>query len=85
MTEMVNHGMSLVEYDLNQSPPPDECLLGDANYVPAHLVFSPDELVFDPEARMRLWMVKNFHKEWIFMIVSLHEPCKVDVSLYAYV
>ena len=53
-------------------------------YVPAHLVFSPDEPVFDPEARMRLWMVKNFHKEWIFMIVSSHKPCKVDVSLYAY-
>ena len=29
-------------------------------------------------------MVKNFHKEWIFMIVSSHEPCEVDVSLYAY-
>ena len=54
---MANHGMSLVEYDLDQSPPPDECLLGDANYIPAHLVFSPDEPVFDPEARMRLWMV----------------------------
>ena len=85
MTEMANHGMSLVEYDLDQSPPLDECLLGDANYVPAHLVFSPDEPVFDPEAWMRLRMVKNFHKEWIFMIVSSHKPCEVDVSLYAYV
>ena len=81
---MANHGMSLVEYDLDQSPPPDECLPGDANYIPAHLVFSPDELVFDPEARMRLRMVKNFHKEWIFMIVSSRELCEVDVSLYAY-
>ena len=81
---MANCGMGLIEYDLDQSPPPDECLPGDANYVPAHLVFSPDEPVFDPEARMHLQMVKDFHKEWIFMIVSSHEPCKVDVSLYAY-
>ena len=85
MTEMANRGMSLVEYDLNQLPPPDECLPGDANYIPAHLVFSPDEPVFDPEVRMHLRMVKNFHKEWIFMIVSSHKPCEVDVSLYAYV
>ena len=81
---MANHGISMVEYDLNQSPPPDECLLGDANYVPAHLAFSPDEPVFDPKVRVRLQMVKNFHKEWIFMIVSSHKPCEVDVSLYAY-
>ena len=76
--------MSLVKYDLDQLPPPDECLPGDANYVPAHLFFSPDEPVFDPEAQMCLWMVKNFHKEWIFMIVSSRELCEVDVSLYAY-
>ena len=81
---MANCGMSLVKYDLNQPPPPDKSLLGDTDYVPAHLVFSPDELVFNPEVRMHLWMVMDFHKEWIFMIVSSHEPCKVDVSLYAY-
>ena len=81
---MANCGMSLVEYDLNQSPPLDECLPGDANYVPAHLVFSPDELVINPEVRMHLQTVKNFHKEWIFMIVSSHKSCKIDVSLYAY-
>ena len=57
---------------------------GDANYVPAHLVFSPNELVLNPEAWVHLWMVKDFHKEWIFMIVRLHEPCEVDVSFYAY-
>ena len=74
--------MSLVEYDLDQPPPPDECLPGNADY--AHLVLSPDELIFNPEVQMRLWVVKNFHKEWIFMIVSSHEPCEVDVSLYAH-
>ena len=84
MTEMANHSMGLIEYDLDQSPPPGECLLGDTNYVPAHLVFSPNELVLNPEARVHLQMVKDFHKEWIFMIVSSHEPCEVDVSLYAY-
>ena len=83
MTEMANRGMSLVEYDLDQSPPPDECLPGDANYVPAHLVFSPDEPVFDPEAWMHLQMVKNFHKEWIFMIASSHESHEIEVPLYA--
>ena len=76
--------MGLIEYDLDQSPPLDERLLGDANYIPAHLVFSPMEPVLNPKARVHLWMVKDFHKEWIFMIVSSHEPCKVDVSLYAY-
>ena len=84
MTKVVNCGMGLVEYDLNQLPPPDESLLGDADYVPSHLVLSPDEPIFNPEAQMHLRMVKNFHKEWIFMIVSSHESCKVDVSLYAY-
>ena len=83
MTEMVNHSMGLIEYDLDQSPPPDECLPGDANYVPAHLVFRPNEPVLNPEVWVRLRMVKDFHKEWIFMIVSLHELCEVDVSLYA--
>ena len=76
--------MSLVEYDLNQPPPPDEGLLGDADYIPAHLVLSPDELIFNPEAWVHLRMVKKFHKEWIFMIVSSHKSCEIDVSLHAY-
>ena len=76
--------MSLVEYDLDQPPPTDECLPGDANYIPAHLVFGPDELIFGPEVWMRLGMVENLHKEWIFMIVSLHESHEIDVSLYTY-
>ena len=76
--------MSLVKYDLDQPPPPDEGLPGDTDYVPAHLVLSPDEPIFNPEAQVRLRMVKNFHKAWIFMIVSSHESCKIDVSLYAY-
>ena len=84
MTEMANRSMGLIKYDLDQSPPPDECLPGDANYVPAHLVFSPNEPVLNPEAWVHLRMVKDFHKEWIFMIVRSHEPCEVDVSLYAY-
>ena len=82
MTKVAN--MSLVEYDLNQPPPLDESLPGDADYVPAHLVLSPDELIFNPEVWMHLRMVKDFHKEGIFMIVSSHEPCEVDVSLYTY-
>ena len=57
---------------------------GDADNIPAHLVFSPDEPVFNPKARMCLQMVKNFHKEWIFMIVSSHESCEIEVPLYAY-
>ena len=61
--------------------PLDESLLGDTDYVPAHLVPSPDEPISNPEVWMRLRMVKNFHKEWIFMIVSSHESCEVDVSL----
>ena len=84
MTEMANCSMGLIKYDLDQLPPPDECLPGDANYVPAHLVFSPNELVLNPEAWVCLRMVKDFHKEWIFMIVCSHELCEVDVSLYAY-
>ena len=84
MTKMANCGMSLVKYDLDQLPPPDESLLGDADYVSAHLVLSPDEPIFNPEARMHLRMVKNFHKEWVFMIVSSHKLCKVNLSLYAY-
>ena len=74
---MANCGVSLVKYDLNQPPPPDEGLPGDADYVPAHLVFSPDEPVFNPEAWMHLRMVKNFHKEWIFMIVGSHEFVRI--------
>ena len=74
---MANRGMGLIEYDLDQPPPLNESLPGDADYIPAHLVLSPDELMFNPEARMCLWVVKNFHKEWVFMIVSLDEPCKV--------
>ena len=81
---MANLSTGLIKYDLNQSPPPDKCLPGDTNYVPAHLVFSPNEPVLNPEVWVRLRMVKNFHKEWIFMIVCSHEPCEVDVSLYAY-
>ena len=76
--------MSLVEYDLDQLPPLDESFPGDADYVPAHLVLSPDKPIFNPEVQMRLQMVKDFQKEWIFMIVSSHESCEVDVSLYAY-
>ena len=72
MTEMANHSMGLIKYDLDQSPPLDECLPGDANYIPAHLVFSPNEPVLNPEARVHLRMMKDFHKEWIFMIVRSH-------------
>ena len=74
---MANCGVSLIEYDLNQLPPPDKCLPGDADDFPAHLVFSPDELVSNPEAWMHLRMVKNFHKEWIFMIVGSHEFVRI--------
>ena len=84
MTKVANGGMSLVEYDLDQPPPLDEGLPGDADYIPAHLVLSPDEPIFNSEARVHLRMVKNFHKKWIFMIVSSHELCEIDVSLYAY-
>ena len=78
---MANCGVSLVKYDLNQLPPPDECLPGDADNIPAHLVFSPDEPVSNPEVQMHLRIVKNFHKEWIFMIVGLHKSREV-VSRY---
>ena len=84
LTKMANCGMSLVEYDLDQLPPPDKSLPGDADYIPAHLVFSPDEPVFNPEAQMHLQMVKNFHKAWIFMIVGSHKSCEIDIPLYAY-
>ena len=76
--------MSLVEYDLDQLPPPYECLPGDTDYVPAHLVLSPDEPIFNPEVWMHLQIVKDFYKEWIFMIVSSHESREIDVPLYAY-
>ena len=85
MTKMANCGVSLIKYDLDQSPPLDKCLLGDADNVPAHLVFSPDELVSNAEAWVCLWMVKDLHKEWVFMIMGSHEPYKIKVSLYAYV
>ena len=81
---MANCGMSLVEYDLNQPPPPAKSLPGDTDYIPAHLVFSPDEPVFNPEVQMHLRMVNNFHKEWIFMIMGSHESCEIDIPLYAY-
>ena len=76
--------MSLIEYDLNQLPPMDECLLGNTDNIPAHLVFGQDEPVSDPEAWVHLQMMMNLHKEWIFMIVASHKLCKVDVSLYVY-
>ena len=63
VTKMANCGVSLIEYDLNQPPPPDKCLLGDTDDVPAHLVFSTDEPVSDPKVWMHLQMVKNLHKE----------------------
>ena len=69
-TKMANCGVSLIEYDLNQPPPPDKCL---PDNVPAHLVFSSDEPVSNPKAWVCLLMVKDLHKEWIFMIVSLHK------------
>ena len=75
----------MIEYDLDQLPPPDECFLGDADNIPAHLVFGPDELVSDPETQVHLQMLKNLHQEWIFMIVALHKLCEVDVALYAYI
>ena len=81
---MANCGVSLIRYALDQPPPPDDGLLWNADYVPAHLVFSPDELVFNPETWMRLRMVKDFHKEWIFMIVGSHKSHEIDVPLYAY-
>jgi len=46
--------------------------------------FGPDELILDPEAWMHLWMAENFHKERIFMIVTSHKMCEVNISLYAY-
>jgi len=36
-------------------------------------------LILDPEAQMCLWMAEDFHKEWIFMIVTSHETCEVNV------
>ena len=77
---MANCGVSLIEYDLNQPPPLDECLPGNADNVPAHLVFSPDEPVSNPEVQMHLQMVKDLHKEWIFMIVSSHKSCESGLS-----
>ena len=64
--------------------PQTEAFRGDTDSIPAHLVFSPDELVFYPKVQVHFWMAKNFHKEWSFMIMTLHKPCKVDVSLYVY-
>ena len=71
---MANRGMSLVEYDLNQSPPLMNAFRGTQTTSLPIWFF----------VQMRLRMVKDFHKEWIFMIVSSHEPCEVDVPLYAY-
>ena len=82
---MANCGVGLIKYDLDQLPPLDECLRGDANNIPAHLVFGPDEPVSDPKVQMHLQMVKDFHKEWVLMIVASHESCEVNVSLHVYV
>ena len=84
MAKVANHSMCLIKYDLDQPPPSDECLPGQTDYILAHLVFGPDEPILDPEARMHLQMAENFHKEQIFMIVTSHKTCEVDISLYTY-
>ena len=76
--------MHLVKNNLNQPPLPEECLLREAHNVSTHLAFGPDKSVPDPKVWVHLRMAENFHKEWIFMIVTSHKPCKVDISLYAY-
>ena len=84
MAKVANCSVCLIEYDLDQPPPLDECLPGQTDYVPAHLVFGPDEPILYPKAQMCFRMAENFHKEQIFMIVTLHETCKINVSLYVY-
>ena len=49
--------------------------------IPSHLVFSPDEPGSNPEAWVHLWMVKDLHKEWVFMRVGSHKLCEIEVSL----
>ena len=42
------------------------------------------QMSFNPKVQMCLWMVKDFHKEWIFMIVGSHKSREIDVPLYTY-
>ena len=43
--KVANCVVGMVYYDLNQPPPPEECLLWKAYDVPVHLVLGPDELL----------------------------------------
>ena len=79
---MANCCVGLIKYDLDQSPPPDECLPGNANDIPAHVVFGPNEPVPDPEVWVLLQMVKDFHKEQVFMDSASHKSCKVNCMMY---
>jgi len=84
LAKVANCSVCLIKYDLDQPPPPDKCLPGQTDYVLAHLVFSPDKPILYPEARVHLRMAENFHKEWIFMIVTSYKLCEVNISLYTY-
>ena len=74
--------MSLVEYDLNQLPPPQKCPLQYADNISAHLAFHPDELVSYPEVWMSFGVGQNFSKEWSFVIRLAHNLCEVKFSLH---
>ena len=87
ITKVANCSVSLVEYYLNQSPPPDECFPGDTYDIPAHLVFSPDEPIFYPKVWVHLGNSRGFETcmgsiplpIWVGVGVgnsNPHTPCK---------
>ena len=74
--------MGLVEYDLNQLPPPQECPPQYADDISAHLALYPDELVSYPEVWMSFGVGQYFSKEWIFVIGPAHDLQDVKFLLY---
>ena len=72
----------MVEYDLNQLPPPQKCPPRYADDISAHLALRPDELVSYPKEWMSFRVDHDFSKEWIFVIRPAHDLHEVKFSLY---
>ena len=55
--------MGLVEYNLDQLPPPQKCPPRYADDISAPLALHPDELVSYPEAQLSFRVSQNLCKE----------------------
>ena len=75
--------MHLVNDYFDQPPPLQEHLLGKADDVSSHLVFSPNETIMHSEVLVCIQIREYFCKDRVYTIVSSHNMCKVHLSFYA--